>query len=51
LTELADLTAGEHFLLSGLEVALHDKSAIIDQAVFMNNVEDLFVDIDKPRGY
>jgi hypothetical protein len=33
-----------------LEIAFYDESAIVNQAILMDDVEDLSVDVDQTRG-
>lgn len=45
LAELADLPAGKDLLLGSLEVGLDYESAVVDEAVLVDDVEDLTVDV------
>lgn len=49
LTELTDFPACKYFLLSGLEITLDDESTVVDETVFVDDVEDLLVDVDQAR--
>ena len=47
LGELAYFTAGENRGVRGLEVVFDDESAVVDESVFVNDVEDLLVDVSQ----
>jgi hypothetical protein len=47
LGELAYFPAGENRGVRGLEVVFDDESAVVDESVFVNDVEDLLVDVSQ----
>lgn len=47
LTEFADLSTCKNFLFSRLEVRLDNQSPIVDQSIFVNNIENLTIDVDE----
>ena len=50
LRELADLTARKYDALRGLKVTLYNKAAVLHQAVFVDDIEYLAVDVYQARG-
>jgi hypothetical protein len=51
LTKLTDFPTRKYFVFGGLEVRLDDESAVVDESILVDDVEDLFVDIDESAGY
>jgi hypothetical protein len=49
LTEFADSTTCKNFVFCCLEIWFHYESSIINQPIFMNNVEDFPIDIYQTR--
>ena len=47
LTKFADSTTGKYFVFRCLEVRLDDQSTIVDESVFVNDVENLSINIDE----
>ena len=50
LRKLANLATGENSRVSGLEVILHDQTAVVHQTVLVNNMEDFLVNISDARS-
>lgn len=51
LTKLTDFPTREYFVFGGLEIRLDYESAVVDESILVDDVEDLFVDIDESAGY